>query len=243
MVKDTASNVLSQAKDDTSLRMHFLPLDCTAGSGGCVPLLPEEKDVVIEVDSGYLDIGGSRDMEFLTGTWPSLLPLGELRLVKAAPFDGCSPLENSEVASGALIVAKRGGCAFGDKVMHGQAAGAAGVIVADTTGAAIQRIGASADQARGITIPGLMVSKATGDELVGRLDDGFDVVVALAPQPGMAAAWLELAMTEWPEEKSDAAVAFRQLKAKNAGSTERLAWLQGELKRRYPPVTSKKDEL
>mmetsp|Transcript_18288 Transcript_18288/g.38344 ORF Transcript_18288/g.38344 Transcript_18288/m.38344 type:complete len:183 (-) Transcript_18288:363-911(-) len=182
-------------------------------------------------------------MEFLTGTWASLLPLGELRLVKAAPFDGCSPLENAEAARGAIVVTKRGGCAFGDKVVYSQAAGAAAVVVADMTGAAIQRIGASAEQARGITIPGLMVSKATGDELIGRLDDGFDVAVTLATQPGMAAEWLELATTEWPEEKNDAAIVFRQLKAKNAGSLERLAWLKAELKRRYPGPAAKKDEF
>ena len=48
-MKESASNVLSQATSAMNLRVHFLPLDCAAGGGGCVPLLPEEKEVVVEV--------------------------------------------------------------------------------------------------------------------------------------------------------------------------------------------------
>jgi hypothetical protein len=69
------------------------------------------------------------------------------RLVKAEPSDACSGLTPlSEDLKGAIIVATRGACGFGDKALYAQQAGASAVVIIDRPGSALLRIGATHDQ-------------------------------------------------------------------------------------------------
>lgn len=76
-----------------------------------------------------------------------------------------------------------------------------------------------------LAIPGMMVSKRTGDELLGILRAGGGNV-RLEEAPGMAEPWLELSMMQWPESEDEFSMVLRQMKQKNADSPERLRWLE-----------------
>ena len=79
-----------------------------------------------------------------------------------ADGNGNNPIQNAEEIAGNIAFISRGACAFSEKILFAQEAGAVGVVVY-STGAPIA-MGGSSD---GITIPGVMIS----------LDDG----VRLAP--------------------------------------------------------------
>lgn len=54
----------------------------------------------------------------------------EGELVFAQPRKSCSPLDNSDMVAGRIVLIQRGGCMFAEKVRNAQNAGAIGVIVA-----------------------------------------------------------------------------------------------------------------
>jgi hypothetical protein len=91
-----------------------------------------------------------------------------------------SPLEKAVVGvKGKVVLLRRGGCSFGTKALQAEQAGAAGVLVIDNgeieggTGegsdAALPEIGATEEEAAAVSVPMAMVSKATGDALLGLL--------------------------------------------------------------------------
>jgi hypothetical protein len=221
MVKRHALMALQLNRNLAPVEGRLVPLKCPSGGGTCAPILPEEEGIVLEVDSGFISFGGSQ-FEFLSGTWGGVLPEGPLRVVVANPLDACEPLRNSaEVLQGALVVTSRGGCGFGDKALAIQDAESSAMVVIDRPGSALLRIGATQDQMNQLAIPGLAVSHETGQRLL----DGISYC-SLDPSPGMAENWLELGMAEWPEKEGQFDMMLRQLKQRNAGSPERLAWLE-----------------
>lgn len=69
------------------------------------------------------------------------------RVVKAEPLDACSGLALLPGdLRGAIVVATRGACGFGDKALHAQRAGASAVVIVDRPGSALLRIGATHGQ-------------------------------------------------------------------------------------------------
>jgi len=67
--------------------------------------------------------------------------------VKAEPSDACSSLAPlSDNLKGAIVVASRGACGFGDKAFNAQQAGASAVVIIDRPGSALLRIGATHEQ-------------------------------------------------------------------------------------------------
>lgn len=95
-----------------------------------------------QVDSGSLSLvttthearwGGS-GFDFLSATFGTTLPRGQVALVSALPIDACSPLqvpsalgidnaaatEHDTMYIGAAVLVRRGGCGFGVKAKHVQ---------------------------------------------------------------------------------------------------------------------------
>ena len=75
------------------------------------------------------------------------------------PLDACEPLTNGGAISGNIALVDRGNCAFTDKTLNAQAAGAVAVIVANNVGGVPFAMGGAAG---GITIPSVMISMDDG---------------------------------------------------------------------------------
>ena len=224
MIKRHALLALQRGISAFKSEARMIPLRCPPGDTNCVAILPDEIDVPLEVDSGFLHIGALR-FEFLSGTWGGILPGGALNIHVATPRDACGPL--GPLPEGSVVVTVRGGCGFGDKAINSQAAGASAFVVVDRPDAALLRIGATQDQAEQIAIPGMLVSHATGEYM---FNGGSDSALTIVPEPGMASEWLELGLATWPDKEAAFDVVHRQLKQRNAKSTERLQWLENKKK-------------
>jgi hypothetical protein len=239
MVKHHATMALQLGIANVPIEGRMVPLKCQSGETQCFPILPEEKDIPLEVDSGYIAVEelGER-FEFLSGTWGGILPDRSSPVVAVEPFDGCSAATNSAALRGAIAVVKRGMCGFGDKAVNVQAAGASALLIVDNPGSSLMRIGATSLQMGSIGIPGMLVSKTSGDRLLSKTGMSASIIM----RPGMADAWLELGLTQWPEKENEFNVVYRQLRQRNSDSTERVAWLDDQHAARFP-VKKASDEL
>jgi len=81
-------------------------------------------------------------------------------------FTGNNPIVNPEAIDGKIAFISRGGCAFSEKILYAQEAGAVGVVVY-STGAPI----AMGGDGTGITIPGVMISLDDGVRLAQIVDE------------------------------------------------------------------------
>ena len=91
-------------------------------------------------------------------------------------FDACEPLINSAEISGRIAMIERGGCEFQDKLLRAEDAGAAGVLVYDTTADPIVMNGLGAT----VDIPAVMIGVADADQLLDAIDAGEAVTVRFA---------------------------------------------------------------
>lgn len=122
--------------------------------------------------------GISEDIFSLPGSITTAIPAEGLsgELVNTDPvlmcdedsgsFTGNNPILNPDAIDGKIAFISRGGCAFSEKILYAQAAGAIGVVVY-STGAPIA-MGGAAD---GITIPGVMISLDDGVRLAQISDE------------------------------------------------------------------------
>jgi minor extracellular serine protease Vpr len=176
-----------------------------AGNDGQVPYVhgspasaPEVISVAASADGGIsadgLLVNAPADLEgtvleaaegAITAPLRDVGPLtGDLEV--AEPLQACGPLDND--FEGRIAFIQRGVCAFTDKVLNAQAAGASAVVVFNNVaGDPIVMGGSSA----GITIPGMMISLADGSELHTRIGEGQTVNVTLSdeyefPKPELA---------------------------------------------------------
>jgi subtilisin family serine protease len=129
--------------------------------------------------------GISEDIFSLPGAITVAIPVGGLsgELVNTDPvimcdedsggFTGNNPIVNAEAIDGKIAFISRGGCAFSEKILYAQDAGAIGVVVY-STGTAI----AMGGDATGITVPGVMISLDDGVRLAP-IVDGTEVTVTL----------------------------------------------------------------
>ncbi len=92
---------------------------------------------------------------------------------------GCNADTHSSNPAGKVALIDNGGCAFREKIVRAQGAAATGVIVAQNTAALLSAMGGSS---AGVTIPGVMISRADGDRLKNALADG-PLRIALANDP------------------------------------------------------------
>jgi uncharacterized repeat protein (TIGR01451 family) len=90
-------------------------------------------------------------------------------LVQTQPNDACSALTNASAVSGKIALIDRGTCYFSDKITTAQAAGALAVVVVNN--ASGEPIVMGGDNT-GITIPGVMISLASGATIKADLGQG-----------------------------------------------------------------------
>mmetsp|Transcript_28463 Transcript_28463/g.74790 ORF Transcript_28463/g.74790 Transcript_28463/m.74790 type:complete len:793 (+) Transcript_28463:124-2502(+) len=86
----------------------------------------------------------------------------------AQPLDGCKPLTNGDDLAGNVVVVKRGGCMFIEKVRHAQHAGADSVIVVDNrpTDPNTKLFTMSGDGVDDVNIPAIFVTLEDGEALM-----------------------------------------------------------------------------
>ncbi len=89
-------------------------------------------------------------------------------------IEGCGPVVND--LTGAVALIQRGSCAFSQKILNAQNAGAVGVVVFNNDGDPITMGGSSA----GITIPAVMIGESDGDEIAASIAGGDSAVVTLS---------------------------------------------------------------
>lgn len=83
----------------------------------------------------------------------------------ATPTDGCAATWPANSAAGKIVLIDRGTCAFSDKALRAQAAGAVGVIIANNqSGAGPMAMPGSAGS-NGVTVPTMSVSLTSGNNL------------------------------------------------------------------------------
>ncbi len=111
------------------------------------------------------------------GQIPSNNTMLNLDLVKADPYDVCSPLNNGAALNGKVALVMRGSCEFGAKALAVQQAGAVACIIVNNVAGGPVGMGAGA-QGASVTIPVIMISQ----------DDG----AALA-----AASGVKVSLTKW----------------------------------------------
>jgi subtilisin family serine protease len=94
------------------------------------------------------------------------------KLVYIQPGLGCDPPVNAEMLKGNIALIDRGTCLFSEKILRAQEAGAIGVVMVNNLESAPIPMGG---EAKGITIPGGMISKADGTLLKAWLDETITV--------------------------------------------------------------------
>ena len=125
------------------------------------------------------------------------------KLIAASPPELCSPLAEDFVdsARGAALLVVRGTCDFFTKAKHANAAGAAMVIIVNTRGDPLSRMGVQPRwKSLNITAPVVMVSSAAGDALRAALEaaggSGAAVARFTASPTVRAATWRVLGELE-----------------------------------------------
>lgn len=102
--------------------------------------------------------------------------LAKYENVKLQPtFSGnsaCQPVTNPFDVAGKIVLVRRGGCFFSNKVKNAQDAGALAVIMMDSIPDNPTRLSMSSTGLLGITIPAVFVTKEIGDGLVAALANG-----------------------------------------------------------------------
>ncbi len=93
----------------------------------------------------------------------------------ASRDDACQPLVNATGISGRIVLIRRGGCTFEEKLVNAEAAGAKAVVVYSNAGAALIMTGTRGS----VGIPAVMVSQANGEFLAARLAAGDAVQLRL----------------------------------------------------------------
>jgi hypothetical protein len=108
------------------------------------------------------------------------------------PNDACDPLANGASLAGQVAIARRGACAFTDKVISAQNEGAIAVIVINNQpGGPIVMGGENPD----ITIPALMIGDEDGEALLASLF-GFNAVTFYTA-PNETASETDLELVDW----------------------------------------------
>ena len=144
-----------------------------AGAGGTGSAIPEPITAINANNSDGLPVSG--DLRVLRDSD------GNIAL-------GCDPAEYDPVRPGEIVVTMRGGCARTDRVWNGQEAGAAAVVMVNST--EDDSFPPFEDVIPDVTIPFIGVQTAAGDELAGA--DGSNVTIeatAAIPNPMYRHVW------------------------------------------------------
>jgi hypothetical protein len=153
---------------------------------------------------------------------------------------------------GAALVVTRGGCNFGVKALNAFNAGAGLVVFTDPADSALQRPGALHPDVGYVGIPSIFITSKCAEELHSRLSDrycsveategevkecvpaqgqGSGLTVTLHPSdsPSLASKWIEVALSQFVENKEDLRVQIEGMVEKYQGEQEIVAWLRRKL--------------
>lgn len=197
----------------------------------------------------------SHQCDFLSSTFGGLLEANHiLDVVMAEPINGCLPLEVEKMSGfhpGAAVVIVRGGCNFGVKALNAFNAGAGLVVFTDPADSALQRPGALHPDVGYVGIPSIFVTSSCAHELSTRLS-GSSCTIATAEgnvnncpagiarnavsltlhpsdSPLLASKWIEVALSEFVDNKEDLRVQIEGMAEKYQGDEEIVAWLRRKL--------------
>jgi len=123
-----------------------------------------------------LAVGDARVPATVLEFSPSGTVHAPLAAVAQDTTSGCEATDFAGVPAGTVVLVRRGTCPFAQKSSTAAAAGAAAVIIVDAMDAAegVATLGADATG----TVPTVMVARALGDTLVGRVGSMVDLSVA-----------------------------------------------------------------
>ena len=239
------------AKLGSPLLVHTIPIQCGV-KGYCQAVLEEEMEVPLEVAAGQMRVQlgetDGKSFDFLSSTFGTRLPLGNLDLLMADPVTGCDPISSTSLPPSSstrpfALVVHRGGCTFDVKAHHAQAVGAQVTIVVDIKDSALQRIGAKGEDADTLGIPSVLVTAAAGEYIASVMAKGGGrtptVQLTTSADKSISESWINLAFTEFVADE-DTENALSQLeglavKYEDSHSLEIVSWL----KRRSERVRSK----
>lgn len=119
-------------------------------------------------------VGGQEHMA-LDSTSPALsaditMPVVAAVNVEPENFEGCAPYADDTAFEGSIALVSRGSCAFTDKAVNAEAAGATGIVVYNNRPA--QPIFMAIET----TLPALMVSEVAGQEILASLAGGESTI-------------------------------------------------------------------
>lgn len=115
---------------------------------------------------------------------PETSPTGEVvSLVQLVPGLG-EPGDFAGFVAGNIALIDRGAIPFVDKVLNAEAAGASGVLIANTTPSGAGGLFQGGGDFSVTSVPALMVSLGVGDEFKSILNDGpLEVRMSVVPEP------------------------------------------------------------
>ena len=156
---------------DVSMGLGAAPTNVTMGLGasGDLSFTVNNGPLVGSYDAIAAAFGGEFTADLITGD--TVLMIDDD--TTGDPNDACDPLLNGGSLSGKIAIARRGACAFTDKVISAQNEGAIAVIVINNAGAPIVMGGDNPD----ITIPALMIGEADGEALLASFDTFLGLTV------------------------------------------------------------------
>ena len=174
---------------DVSMGLGAAPTNVTMGLGasGDLSFTVNNGPLVGSYDVLAAAFGGEFTADLITGD--TVLMIDDD--TTGDPNDACDPLLNGGSLSGKIAIARRGACAFTDKVISAQNAGAIAVIVINNQGAPIVMGGANPD----ITIPALMIGTEDGEALLNS-NLGFNTVTFYTA-PNENAVETDLELVDW----------------------------------------------
>lgn len=126
-----------------------------------------------------VDADGAQYMS-IDSTSPALtedvtLPMISAMSVEAENVQGCAPFKDTEAFTGSIALISRGACAFTDKAVNAEAAGAKGIVVYNNLESA------PFPMAIETTLPAMMVSMVDGEALItAASEEGFTATLSAA---------------------------------------------------------------
>lgn len=118
-------------------------------------ILDSNGDVVAKMEGGPASFGPNLD---------GMYRIYDGELVVSLDLDGCSPVPQNEY-SGRVVLVRRGGCMFIEKVRYAEAAGANAVVIFNNRALSDSHFTMSGDGTDEITIPSLFISQDDGVSL------------------------------------------------------------------------------
>jgi len=211
-------------------KANLLPIYCEKESGVsvCLPVTEQEKELHEVTEGGLLKMGDMK-AEFLTAKFGAPLPVKPVDMAAADPINGCAELDSAKL-TGKVVLLRRGGCTFLEKVSNAQRAGAAGVAIINTQPGILRMDSLKRYESHNITVPTVMISTEKGDEIQEKLQGGGSLSAVFDANGLKASVWdnlrNEVAAEQWPLEPEEAKEMYLGLLKNHVDSDERVLYLQ-----------------